>query len=366
VSRYASFRLRKLPMVHWFSIPDQLNLSPRQQVLTRTQHGTEIATVLRVLPDDRSLEQIPEPFIQELIRPLTPEDRKAAKELADREQQAFKRTRELIVQHQLDMKLLKAEYLFDGTRLILYYKAENKVDFRDLLKSLASSFKTRIELRQIGVRDETKLLGGIGCCGKEVCCRQFLGSFHPVTTKMAKDQNLSLNPAKLSGVCQRLLCCLSYEHKYYASFHGRFPKISAEILIGTERARVMDLNFITQKVLVGFMDRRKLYVQLEHIKGRKDPQTGRNLWWVQEPGQPEPDVAILLQPIVPPAERMPRNRKDRPDKPDRPRRDDRRADGNEPRRSDEGAASPTDEEDPVSRDEPAEMTGDAPPTDELS
>jgi len=198
------------------------------------------------------------------------------------------------------MKLLKAEYLFDNSRIIFYFKSENKVDFRELLKSLASIFKTRIELRQIGVRDEAKLLGGIGCCGKEVCCTQFMTSFLPVSTKMAKEQNLSLNPSKLSGICGRLLCCLSHEHKYYASFKGKYPKIGSEIVVGEETARVMDINYITLNMLLGFRDRRKVSYPLDVVKGKRDKPTGRNLWWIQGEDEPEPDLSVLLENLNPP------------------------------------------------------------------
>ncbi|MBF0501654.1 MAG: hypothetical protein HQM09_16060 [Candidatus Riflebacteria bacterium] len=238
-----------------------------------------------------------EPFIKEILRIMEPADLETAREISKCEAEAFGKARRIIVDHKLPMRLLKAEYLFDQSRLILYYKSETKVDFRDLLKSLAGQFRTRIELRQIGVRDETRLLGGIGCCGKMVCCAQFMQTFHPVSTKMAKDQNLSLNPSKLSGICCRLLCCLAHEYEYYASFHGKFPKLGAEILIGNEKARVSDINYITQKLLVSYFDRRKNAYSLDHIKGRKDPSTGRNLWWVQEPGVPEPDLTLLT--IIP-------------------------------------------------------------------
>jgi len=248
-----------------------------------------------MLSDGRSIQLPTEPFIKEIIRPIEEKDTETLNDIAKREREAFIKSRDLIAQHKLNMKLLKAEYLFDLSRLILYYKAENKVDFRELLKSLASTFKTRIELRQIGVRDETKLLGGIGCCGKQVCCAQFMTSFQPVSTKMAKEQNLSMNPGKLSGICQRLLCCLAHEHEYYASFHGKYPKIGAEVLVGNEKGRISDLNFLTQKAVLGFSERRKLVVSLEKICGKKDPQTGRNLWWVQEPGTSEPDLSLFFQ-----------------------------------------------------------------------
>jgi hypothetical protein len=127
-----------------------------------------------------------------------------------------------------------------------------------------------------------------------------MNSFYPVSTRMAKEQNLSLNPAKLSGICGRLLCCLAHEHEYYASFHGKFPKISSEVVVGEETARVMDINFITQKLLLGFSDRRKAYYDLSAMQGRKDSATGRNLWWIQEPGDEEPDLSPLLRNLNPP------------------------------------------------------------------
>ena len=169
-----------------------------------------------------------------------------------------------------------------------------------MLKSLASLFRTRIELRQIGVRDETKLLGGIGCCGKPVCCSQFMNVFYPVSTKMAKEQNLSLNPAKLSGICGRLLCCLAHEHEYYASFHGKFPRITAEVVVGEETGRVMDINYITRKIVIGFADKRKATYSFDDIRGRKDNSTGRNLWWIRIDGEEEPDLSVLLKNLNPP------------------------------------------------------------------
>ena len=309
MSRYISLRFRKLPVVHWHLEP-QLELLPGQKVLAKTVHGQEVGTVLSVLAENQEPKTSSEPFVRDIIRVLNDEDRGVMREICQKDREAFARSRELVAQHKLEMKMLKAEYFFDQTRLILYYKSDIKVDFRDLLKSLATTFRTRIELRQIGVRDETKLLGGLGCCGKEVCCAQFMSQFYQVSTKMAKDQNLSLNPVKLSGICGRLLCCLNHEYEYYASFHGKFPKIGAEIVVGAEKGRVMDLNYITRNLLIGHYDRRKVSVSLDCVKGRKDPATGRNMWWVQEEGQPEPDLSILFQQFVPPVAR-PRG-KDRP------------------------------------------------------
>ena len=300
MSLYVALRLRKLSVVYWIKKPDDVELQATMDVVVNTQHGCEIARVLRVTetkPLDLDEEN---PFVTEFVRVVTDNDRAQMREVHRKEKDAFIQARKKIEEHELPMKLLKAEYLFDYSRLILYFKSDNKVDFRELLKSLASLFKTRIELRQIGVRDETKLLGGIGCCGKPVCCSQFMIIFYPVSTKMAKEQNLSLNPAKLSGICGRLLCCLAHEHEYYASFHGKYPRITAEVVVGEETARVMDINYITRKVILGFADRRKATYNLDDIKGRKDSTTGRNLWWVKADNDNEPDLSVLLKNLNPP------------------------------------------------------------------
>lgn len=319
MSQYIALRLRKLPTIYWVVKPDDLNFEAPQDLVVTTQQGCEVGRAMRVV-DIKPSEARDEgdPFVVEILRLVNAEDREKLAELKVREKEAFLQARDKIQHHQLCMKLLKAEYLFDYSRLVLYFKSESKVDFRDLLKSLAGIFKTRIELRQIGVRDETKLLGGIGCCGKEVCCAQFMNAFYPVSTKMAKEQNLSLNPAKLSGICGRLLCCLAHEHEYYASFHGKYPKLGAEVVIGSEIARVMDINYITCRITLSFADRRKAQHDLEQIKGRKDQATGRNLWWVNLPDQAEPDLSLLLKNLNPPgtgkkkkkADGAPRNSED--------------------------------------------------------
>lgn len=297
MERFAALRLRKLPVIHWIKA-DEFDCEAGSKVLVRTQQGSEAAVMLRFVQSD-SPPDSGEPFVREIVRLFDDTDETAYRQLKEKEADVLIKGKKMVGEYNLAMKLLSAEYLFDQTRLIFYFKSESKVDFRELLKAMAASFKTRIELRQIGVRDETKLLGGLGCCGKEVCCSQFMTCFYPVSTKMAKDQNLSLNPAKLSGICGRLLCCLAHEHLYYASFHGKYPKLGAEILVAGERAKIMDLNYITMKALVGFPDRKKLFFDLSLIHGRKEPVTGKNLWWVQNPGEPEPDLSILI-PVPPP------------------------------------------------------------------
>lgn len=286
MNRLVSLRLRKLPQVVWHHSDEDVNLQPDQEVLVQTQAGKEIATFLRTANDGE--EHPSDPLVIKILRPVNADDRAFRDEIRALETQAYKSCRQKVESLKLNMRLLKAEYTYDKTRLIFYFKAEQKVDFRDLLKQLANQFRpARIELKQIGVRDEAKLLGAIGCCGKMVCCRQFLLDFHPVTTKMAKDQNMSLNPAKLSGICGRLLCCLSYEHPFYAEFQGKYPRLGAEIRLLDGPARVLDLNYLTQKIFVSYIDRRKAIVPLSEVKGRKCPVTGRNLWWVIDPERPD-------------------------------------------------------------------------------
>lgn len=297
---YIALRLRKLSVVYWFKKPEDVELYETQDIIVNTQHGVEVGRILRITDTKPANLDEETPFVTEFVRVVNDDDRNQLKDLCKKEKEAFIQARKKIEEHQLPMKLLKAEYLFDCSRLIFYFKSDNKVDFRELLKSLASLFRTRIELRQIGVRDETKLLGGIGCCGKPVCCSQFMNVFYPVSTKMAKEQNLSLNPAKLSGICGRLLCCLAHEHEYYASFHGKYPRITAEVVVGEETGRVMDINYITRKVIIGFADKRKATFNLDDIRGRKDNSTGRNLWWVKTEGEKEPDLSVLLKNLNPP------------------------------------------------------------------
>ncbi|MGM0600124.1 MAG: PSP1 domain-containing protein [Candidatus Rifleibacteriota bacterium] len=326
MSQYIALRLRKLPAIYWASKPD-FDVEMHQDYIVKTQHGTEVAKLLKFSDEmPQSLEKKQDIFVQEVLRPVDDKDQEKIADLKLKEEDASKKAKVKIKEHKLDMKLLKSEFLFDMSRVIFYFKSDHKVDFRELLKSLAAMFKTRIELRQIGVRDEAKLLGGIGCCGKEVCCHQFMTNFYPVSTRMAKEQNLSLNPAKLSGICGRLLCCLAHEHEYYASFHGKFPKISSEVVVGEETARVMDINYITRRILLGFSDRRKAYYQLDVIHGRKDSATGRNLWWIQMPEEEEPDLSILLRNLNPPGSGKKKKKSDSSKKKSGGNEDDRRRD----------------------------------------
>jgi len=180
----------------------------------------------------------------------TPQDLKIIEQNKAKEENAFKICQEKILAHKLDMKLVDVECTFDNNKLLFYFTAETRVDFRELVKDLASVFRTRIELRQIGVRDEAKILGGLGICGREFCCKGFLGEFQPVSIKMAKEQSLSLNPTKISGTCGRLMCCLKYEQEAYEYLLKSTPKVGAYVKTPDFKGYVEEVNLLTGKLKV--------------------------------------------------------------------------------------------------------------------
>ncbi|MDD4571883.1 MAG: stage 0 sporulation family protein [Clostridia bacterium] len=203
-------RFRKAGKVYYFS-PKDIELSIGDAVIVETARGVEYGKVVLPL---REIDEttLPSP-VKDIIAKATAEDEKQNKKNRQSEKEAFTICLEKIKKHKLPMKLIDVNYTFDLSKIIFYFTAENRVDFRELVKDLASVFRTRIELRQIGVRDEAKLVGGYSTCGRELCCHAVLGDFQPVSIKMAKQQNLSLNPAKISGICGRLMCCLKFEHE---------------------------------------------------------------------------------------------------------------------------------------------------------
>ena len=189
--------------------------------------------------------------LKPVIRVATEEDTKTVERNREREKSAYKTCQEKIEKHGLEMKLVQAEYTFDNNKLLFYFTADGRIDFRELVKDLASVFRTRIELRQIGVRDETKMLGGIGICGRELCCCSYLSDFVPVSIKMAKEQNLSLNPTKISGVCGRLMCCLKNEEETYEYLNSRLPGVGDSVTTASgEVGEVQSVNVLRQKVKV--------------------------------------------------------------------------------------------------------------------
>ena len=196
-------------------------------VIVETARGIEMGTVLippKEVEDDKVVSTL-----KPVIRIATDEDEKIISKNKDKEKEAFAICKEKIIKHGLEMKLVDAEYTFDNNKLLFYFTADGRIDFRDLVKDLASVFRTRIELRQIGVRDETKMMGGIGICGRALCCSSYLSDFVPVSIKMAKEQNLSLNPTKISGVCGRLMCCLKYEQDTYEYLNSRLPAVGEKV-----------------------------------------------------------------------------------------------------------------------------------------
>ena len=218
------------------------------QVIVETARGVECGEVVmgsRMVEDDKII-----PPLKPIIRIATEKDLKIVEQNRAKEQTAAKICQEKIAAHKLDMKLVSVEYTFDNKTILFYFTANGRVDFRSLVKDLAGVFKTRIELRQIGVRDEAKMLGGLGPCGRPICCGTFLGDFQPVSIKMAKEQNLSLNPIKISGVCGRLMCCLKYEQDTYEEIRKSMPKEGKEVMTPDGVGVVCELKIITESVKV--------------------------------------------------------------------------------------------------------------------
>ncbi len=221
MTKIIGVRFREVGKIYYFA-PGELDIKVGDKVIVETSRGLEYGNVV-LGSREVSDESISSP-LKSVIRMANAEDRKLVDENRRREGEAFKICKAKIMEHALDMKLISAEYTFDRVKLLFYFTAEGRVDFRELVKDLASIFKVRIELRQVGVRDETKIVGGIGSCGRPLCCHSYLSDFVPVSIKMAKEQNLSLNPQKISGVCGRLMCCLKNEADTYAYLNANLPK----------------------------------------------------------------------------------------------------------------------------------------------
>ena len=220
--RVIGVRFRNVGKVYYFS-PQDFDIYTGDHVIVETARGVEYGTVV-LAPRDVEEDKIVQP-LKDVLRVATPEDDEQEAANRVKEKEAFQICLEKIRNHELDMKLIDAEYTFDNNKVLFYFTADGRIDFRELVKDLAAVFKTRIELRQIGVRDETKILGGIGICGRPLCCHTYLSEFAPVSIKMAKEQNLSLNPTKISGTCGRLMCCLKNEQETYEYLNSRLPAV---------------------------------------------------------------------------------------------------------------------------------------------
>ena len=217
-------RFKKMGKIYYFDA-GELKLENGNHVVVETSRGIEYGLVVI---DKKSVDESEiVPPLKKVIRVATPEDDKTVENNKSKEKEAFEICREKIASHNLDMKLIDVEYTFDHNKILFYFTAEGRIDFRELVRDLASVFKTRIELRQIGVRDEAKLIGGLGVCGRVLCCNSYMGEFEPVSIKMVKEQNLSLNPTKISGTCGRLMCCLKNEQSTYEALFKNAPGIGS-------------------------------------------------------------------------------------------------------------------------------------------
>ena len=241
-------RFRNAGKIYYFG-PGNLDLTAGMHVIVETARGVELGTVMiptREVNDDSVIQPL-----KPVIRIATEADEKTALKNREKEKEAFKICQEKIKKHNLEMKLIDAEYTFDNNKVLFYFTADGRIDFRELVKDLASVFKTRIELRQIGVRDEAKIRGGIGACGRPLCCATYMPEFIPVSIKMAKEQNLSLNPTKISGVCGRLMCCLKNEEEAYEDLNSRLPAVGDFVTTSDKlKGEVTSVNVLRQRVKV--------------------------------------------------------------------------------------------------------------------
>ncbi|WP_342433791.1 stage 0 sporulation family protein [Neobacillus sp. FSL H8-0543] len=240
-------RFKKAGKIYYFD-PGDLSIQKDDFVIVETVRGVEYgkAVVARKQVDDNDV-VLP---LKKVVRIAEQKDRMIVDENKQAAQEAYDVCNEKVNEHQLDMKLVDVEYTFDRNKIIFYFTADGRVDFRELVKDLAAIFRTRIELRQIGVRDEAKMLGGIGPCGRMLCCSTFLGDFDPVSIKMAKDQNLSLNPTKISGLCGRLMCCLKYENDEYEEAKRLLPDLGEIIVTPQGKGKVVGLNILERLLQV--------------------------------------------------------------------------------------------------------------------
>ena len=241
-------RFRQAGKIYNFS-PADFQVKVGDHVIVETARGIEYGSVvqgIREVADDKVIMPL-----KSVIRIATEEDDKKAIENNEKEKKAFKICIEKIAKHGLEMKLIETEYTFDNNKVLFYFTADGRIDFRELVKDLASVFKTRIELRQVGVRDETKMLGGIGICGRPLCCNTYLSEFIPVSIKMAKEQSLSLNPTKISGICGRLMCCLKNEQEAYEELNSNLPDIGEKVkTFDGFKGEVVSVNVLRQKVKI--------------------------------------------------------------------------------------------------------------------
>lgn len=276
--RVIGVRFRTAGKIYFFD-PGKLDIKKNDHVIVETARGIEYGTVVGD-PREEEEDKVIQP-LKAVLRVATPKDDEQEASNKQREKEAFKICLEKIRKHNLQMKLIDAEYTFDNNKVLFYFTADGRIDFRELVKDLAAVFKTRIELRQIGVRDETKILGGIGICGRPLCCHTHLSEFAPVSIKMAKEQNLSLNPTKISGVCGRLMCCLKNEEETYEELNRRLPNVGDYVT--TEdglKGEVHSVNVLRQlvKVIVNVDDEKEIQeYKVEQLRFRRKHNKNRKV-----------------------------------------------------------------------------------------
>ena len=248
MTKVIGVRFRTAGKIYFFS-PGKFEVKRGDQVIVETARGVEFGNVV-MGPKEVKDEEITQP-LKTVIRLATEDDRRVEEKNRKKEKEAFQICLEKIHKHELEMKLIDAEYTFDNNKVLFYFTADGRIDFRELVKDLAAVFRTRIELRQIGVRDETKIRGGIGICGRPLCCHTYLSEFAPVSIKMAKEQNLSLNPTKISGVCGRLMCCLTNEEETYEELNNNLPSVGESVTTPEGlKGEVQSLSVLRQLVRV--------------------------------------------------------------------------------------------------------------------
>ncbi|MEE0885173.1 MAG: stage 0 sporulation family protein [Faecalimonas sp.] len=277
MAKVIGVRFRQAGKVYFFS-PGKFHIKQGDKVIVETARGVEFGSVVSGIKEVPN-ETIMQP-LKSVIRIATEEDKRNEERNREKEKEAFKVCLEKIREHNLDMKLINAEYTFDNNKVLFYFTAEGRIDFRDLVKDLAAVFRTRIELRQIGVRDETKIRGGIGICGRPLCCHTYLSEFAPVSIKMAKEQNLSLNPTKISGVCGRLMCCLTNEQETYEELNSRLPAIGDYVTTPDGlKGEVQSVSVLRQlvKVVVNLDDDEKEIREYKSKELRFKPRKRRDV-----------------------------------------------------------------------------------------
>lgn len=259
--KVVGIRFKKAGKIYYFS-PSDYEIEKDEYIIVETARGIEFGKCVIGIKEVTENEIISP--LKSVIRKASKEDIKKHMENKEKEKEAFHQCMEKIIEHRLKMKLIDVEYTFDNNKIIFYFTAQGRVDFRELVKDLATIFRTRIELRQIGVRDEAKMVGGIGPCGRVLCCKDFLGDFAPVSIKMAKEQNLSLNPAKISGVCGRLMCCLNYEQSTYERIREKLPRVGSIVETPVGKGEVVANSVVKERVTIKVKE--KDGEALKHVK----------------------------------------------------------------------------------------------------